>query len=577
MVVKELVALLGVKTDKGSFKKADKKLDGLASVAKKAALAIGGFFAVAKIARGIASAVKLASSVNETLNVLEVSFGDSSDTVIAWADAFSAAAGRSTYDMREIATKFGAVLNPMLEGNTEAAADMSMGLAQLTVDLASFYEAAESDVLLALRSGLTSGPEAMQKFGVVMKDATLKTYALEQGIKKDIKAMSNAEQTQLKYNYIVSQTKTSVGDAAKTVLGFANASKALQARLKDLSIRFGMHLIPPLEESLKLLADGTPALNELADTAGRAMGGIITFGTHIAQWVGAMSPLKKGILGVIVVIGLLGVALTSGPIGRLLALTALLGLIAEDFVVWQEGGDSAIGAVMDKWGDYVGYTENNPLDYEQWISDIRLFAEGASNIFGGLFNGVVWGFMNMFEVASDLYNKEEDALKDHQVRTFVIWQRTFTEIQKGFDLLGIDYDVSLKNLLEIQQEIGAQMSAFWRDEVIGAIKQDFVDALNWIKNALPDWFVQRDSKTGAKKIGMGAGAGAGGGGIVPPTVSPSGGGGGGGSVQNNVNVEVHATPGMSEEKLAFEVGQEMSRWGDKQNRTAMRTLTSGAD
>jgi hypothetical protein len=51
----------------------------------------------------------------------------------------------------------------------------------------------------------------LKELGIVMTQANLQEYAYSQGIKKKIQDMNQAEQTQLRYNYVLAMTKNAQG------------------------------------------------------------------------------------------------------------------------------------------------------------------------------------------------------------------------------------------------------------------------------------------------------------------------------------------------------------------------------
>jgi hypothetical protein len=148
-------------------------------------------------------------------------------------------------------------------GSREGAAEMSKGLAQLSVDLGSFFNVADVDALNALRSGIVGELEPLKRFGIVMTEAALKQFALDQGIRKQIKSMSIAEKTTLRYKFIMARTADAQGDAEKTADTFANASKGLQSALKDMATTIGKKLLPAAEGIVVTLRDWVRALEPL--------------------------------------------------------------------------------------------------------------------------------------------------------------------------------------------------------------------------------------------------------------------------------------------------------------------------
>lgn len=284
-VLRELVAELGLKVDEKAFEQADKglarvkddlvKIDGrmrdargrfiggargMASAAgelgratgKAAQAQAGGglgdtikqYLGAAVVGSALSSMVELASAANETQNVIEQVFGAAGQQMVnAWAQNEATRLGRSYYALVANTGALGAMLQPMT-GSADAARVMSQRFATLAVDLASFFNTTDDEALAALKSGISGETEPLKKFGIVMQDATLAEYAHTQGITKKFQAMNVAEKTALRYNFILSQTTKATDDAERTASGFANSSRRLKDRLRDVATTIGMRLLP---------------------------------------------------------------------------------------------------------------------------------------------------------------------------------------------------------------------------------------------------------------------------------------------------------------------------------------------
>ncbi len=331
-VLREIVAQLGFDLDKRSFKEADKRIDKTTGKLKATPLAanaalgsINRFIGAAAVGLGSLKLLELGSSANETLNLLNETFQENSEDVQKWAADFSAAAGRSEFQMREMAGTLGAVLNPLMERNAEAAANMATRLSELSIDLGSFFNTTDTDALAALRAGLVGETEPLKRFGVVMLESTLEAFRLSEGINKSVKSMTVAEKTLLRYNFILDQTALVHGDAARTSQGWANATKALVGDLRDLGTRLSLVVLPAAEQAVRAARDGLRAFKEW------------TKGTKLLE-------------GALVILGAVGLAI-AGPM--LLAwLPLVLAFIAaaialDEILTLFDGGDTIIGEFID--------------------------------------------------------------------------------------------------------------------------------------------------------------------------------------------------------------------------------------
>ncbi len=348
MVVRELLTTMGYKVDRRSFATAEQSLGRLKAAVSGAAVAI----ATGALAQGFGRLLSLGSDASETLNVINASFGDQADAVVDWASTTALAVGRSEFQLREYAATLGAILKPMT-GNADAAAEMSKGLAKLTVDLASFFNATEEDTLLALRSGLTGEMEPLKRFGIVMSVAALDAFALSEGLGKTTKQMTEAEKTALRYRFIMARTVDAQGDAERTAAGYANASKALGAALKDLGTDIGRAMLPQAEASLAVMIDLARAargpVSDAMDRVMRAMRGVGSIMGFMVDAFMELTPAAKAFA----IAGLAALTILLAPGLLVVALLGAIGLaifaVVEDLQMMEEGGTSVIGSLVEEF------------------------------------------------------------------------------------------------------------------------------------------------------------------------------------------------------------------------------------
>jgi hypothetical protein len=223
-------------------KSATEELESFADETTELGVAAG--IAFAGMTAGLVKAIDVAADFGEGLNVISSSFGqEATPAVLEWAKATGDAMGRSQKQMADFGGQLQAMLAPMT-GNRDAAADMSKSLAQLSVDLGSFFNAADDEALLALKSALSGSSEPMRRFGVVMTEASLQQFAFNQGVKGSIRELSEAQKVALRYSFIMDKTRQAQGDAAKTSESFANQMKRLRANAENLAMMLGEFLLP---------------------------------------------------------------------------------------------------------------------------------------------------------------------------------------------------------------------------------------------------------------------------------------------------------------------------------------------
>ena len=268
-----------------------------------------------------AGAVKLASDFEESLNKVNVSFGQSSIVVEKFAkttlDSFGIAEGSAL----EMASLFGDMGTSM--GLTQKdAAKMSTSLVGLAGDLASFKNIRIDIAQTALASIFTGETESLKKLGVVMTQANLKQFALEQGITKTIKEMTQAEKVQLRYNFVIAQSTNALGDYERTSDGVANSTKSLQESVKELGEQFGKELLPLASDVIKTLRGVVDSMRSMS-TENKKLA------INIALITAAFGPLFKAAAAFLNVIKNLSIFIPkllkfiTGPVGLIVGFTAM--------------------------------------------------------------------------------------------------------------------------------------------------------------------------------------------------------------------------------------------------------------
>lgn len=235
-----------------------KQLSGLTRAAGVLGAALTAAFAVDKIVAMGKEAINLASDLQEVENVVTTAFGDMTYMVEDFADTAIEKFGMSELAAKRTASTYMAMSKGM--GITgKAAAEMSIAVAGLSGDVASFFNVSQDVADTALKSIWTGETETLKQFGVVMTQANLQQFAYQQGIKKKIAAMSQAEQVQLRYMYVMQQLSLAQGDFARTSSSWANQTRILSENWKELLGILGNGLIEvllPVVQFLNVLVKG---------------------------------------------------------------------------------------------------------------------------------------------------------------------------------------------------------------------------------------------------------------------------------------------------------------------------------
>jgi len=338
MIIRDLLISFGAKLDKGSMDKVDRQVDqrtaGISKRVSTGLSAAGAAAFIGGVAKGFFVMARMASGVEENLNVINESLGENQQKVREWARTFGDEVGRSRFEMEGMAGGFGALLDPMMEGNSKVVTDMSTKLSQLAVDLDSYYNASERgiDTARALTAAITGEAEPMKRLGVIMNETTLQEFANAQGIRTKVKDMKNAEKTMLRYNFILDQTQSAQGDAARTADGFANSFRSLASKGRELLTVLGIQLLPMFTWLSNKVRDFISYATKLVEITNLGKAALIALGAAAI----AMAPAVLAFFAPMLI-----------PILKVAAVIAILTLIIDDFLTFLDGGDSLIGRFID--------------------------------------------------------------------------------------------------------------------------------------------------------------------------------------------------------------------------------------
>lgn len=255
------------KKGKQSFKEIDDGLNNLQSALGDLASTIGLSFGLDSLIDFGQKAIGLASDIQEVQNVVDTSFGEMAGQVEEFAQTSIDSFGMSELTAKQTAGRFMS-MSTALGLAQEQAADMALTVTGLTGDMASFYNVSQDVASTALASIWTGETESLKQFGIVMTQTNLEAYALSQGINKTWNEMTQAEQVQLRYNYVMEQTALAQGDFEKTQDSWANQQRILKESTDALAASIGEGLMESLTPLQGIIVDIVKSLMEFQESTG---------------------------------------------------------------------------------------------------------------------------------------------------------------------------------------------------------------------------------------------------------------------------------------------------------------------
>jgi len=208
-------------------------------------------FAIGALTKTVGKYISVSSSFEETMNKFNVVFGESTDSALQFANTLGNEVGRSVIDITEMMAGLQDTFVPLGFARDQSA-ELSKSLTKLAMDVASFQNRADTEVVNAFTSAIVGNHEAVRRYGIVLTEAQLQSTALKEGIIKVERELTAQEKVLARMLVIYSSTLDAEGDLIDTQGSYTNQLKDFNAELKDLQKAVGDSLIPLAENLLEL-------------------------------------------------------------------------------------------------------------------------------------------------------------------------------------------------------------------------------------------------------------------------------------------------------------------------------------
>lgn len=358
-------------------------------------------------------AMEISSDLTEVQNVVDVTFGDYASLVEDMSKNSITDFGMSELTVKEVSSRFQAMGTAMGFAQGKMA-DMSIELTKLTADMASFYNIEQEDVAQDLESIFTGQTRPLRTYGLDLAEATLKEWALSEGLNANIDKMSQAEKTMLRYRYVMANTGAAQGDFARTAETWANQVRILKQNFEALGSTLGGSFINFLKPMVKALNSAIAKLREFAVAVSNSLG--VIFGWKYEQSGGGVtSDIEDSTGGMADNLG------TAADNAKKLESYLLgideLNVLKEDSDSGASGGGASAGAgsaAQDQWtktdsilkdfesdldslyklGDFIGQKLTdamNSIDWDSVYEGARNFGSGLASFLNGLISPDLFG------------------------------------------------------------------------------------------------------------------------------------------------------------------------------------------
>ncbi|MGB7595762.1 MAG: hypothetical protein WBL80_09410 [Erysipelotrichaceae bacterium] len=220
-------------------------------------------FSVYAIGKFIKSSIELSSKLAEVQNVVDVTFGQSATKINDFAQSASKAYGLSEYAAKKYTGVAGSMYKSMGFG-ADSASTMSIEMAKMAGDFASFYDLDTDAAFEKIRSGISGETEPLKQLGINLSVANLEAYAMKKGITQAYGAMSQQNQALLRYNYLLDSTKDAQGDFSRTSGSWANQTRLMRLQWDSFKSSMGNAFRMILTPIILMINAIIPRLNAMA-------------------------------------------------------------------------------------------------------------------------------------------------------------------------------------------------------------------------------------------------------------------------------------------------------------------------
>lgn len=208
-------------------------------------------------------AIEEASTLGESVNAVNVVFGEASDSILALGDDSANALGLSRSELNSYAVQFSA-FTKTIAGDGGDVAETFGDLTTRGADFASVMNLEVSEALGLFQSGLAGETEPLRRYGIDLSAASVAAYAAANGIGEAGRELTEQEKVLARYGSLMEQTSLTQGDFANTSDSLANAQRRLDAQWVNVQATLGEALIPVAEMFVGILADSMPVVEQVA-------------------------------------------------------------------------------------------------------------------------------------------------------------------------------------------------------------------------------------------------------------------------------------------------------------------------
>ena len=222
-------------------------------------------YMVRRLKNVLQDAIEISASWVENLNLLEVTYKETTDNALGLVKAMSTNFGLDPNDIVQYSATFMQMANAMGQAR-DTAYTMSTALTQIALDLASLRNVTFGQAVSDFESAIAGQVKPVRKYGMDITSFSIDDLLRRQGLSGSSTRMTMLDKQLARTILLIEQSRDAWGDYAKTINTFANQQKVLVAQYKQLLRALGdvfvgtVNANASLEEAMKTAGIATKTI-----------------------------------------------------------------------------------------------------------------------------------------------------------------------------------------------------------------------------------------------------------------------------------------------------------------------------
>jgi len=463
------------------------KLQGLKPTFQKMALV--GTAAFAALSVGIGKTVQGAAEAEGTWNKFNTVFGEGADEMKDFINEIRKTMPTATHEIARLAADMQDLLVPMGLARDQAAG-MSKGFLDVANKIAAFNDVDPSEVLEAIKSGLSGSSEPLKRFGVNALETALETRALKDGllgVGGSFKDLAPEIRAQVRAQALLAQVIDNSSDAINGFEAnndsFIRRQQDMKATMKEINVVIGNVFLPIIDSVIKKLKPVVDKFSVWAKENPKLIKTIVVVTAAVVSITAILGFLGLAILALTPVLGAFAtlVGLITLP---MLLIVGAIGLVIAAIILMTRHWETIQAFFVGLWESIWGFVSN------LWTKISDFFTEvfgGIGNFFVETFEKIKNTFVTVFDFMLGLWVFFLDTFfpqwNEWLIGLKLIFENTWNGIKEFFSLWWDGFIENLtqkltivKNIISaISEVIKSVFTVVW--EAIKAIVLTIVDAI----------------------------------------------------------------------------------------------------